>query len=147
MMQRILLILLDVNVLLDAFLARQPFDADALRLLKAHDEGKIVIYVAASSLQNIFYIGRSHRKKYVGDAQAAIDALSYVTACLKNFEIIWLEEALMKLALAQPGDDLEDNLQLASALTANLDAIITRDAGFVGAGMTLLTPTQLIQQI
>lgn len=147
MMQQSLRVLLDVNVLLDAFLARQPFATEALKILQAHDDGKINIHVAASSLPNIFYLGRSHRKKIVGDTQAAIDALSYVVSCLNNFDIIWLDAALMTLSLAQPGDDLEDNLQLASALTAHLDAIITRDASFVGAGMSLLSPTSLLQLI
>ncbi len=126
MMQQSLRVLLDVNVLLDAFLARQPFAPDALKVLQAHDAGKINIYVAASSLPNIFYLGRSHRKKIVGDTQAAIDAISYVVSCLNN---------------------LEDNLQLASVLIAHLDAIITRDPSFVGAGMPLFSPTSLLQQI
>lgn len=140
-------VLLDVNVLLDAFLSRKPFDAAATRILQAHDAGKIIVYVAASSLPNIFYLGRKHRKPFVGVAQATTDAFSYVHACLNNLEVVWLDAKIMHDALASSGDDLEDNLQLASAIAANLDAIITRDAKFVGTGMTILTPQQLLQRI
>ncbi len=143
-----MLVLLDVNVLLDAFLARGQFYADALAVLQANDEGKLVIYVAATSLPNIFYLGRAARKGqgYLPE-DARRSAYADVLHCLASFQIIWFTEQVMQTALAQTGSDLEDNLQLASAITANLDAIVTRDAKFAGAAMTILTPAQLLQRI
>lgn len=53
----------------------------------------------------------------------------------------------MTVALAQPGDDLEDNLQAAAVLVGGLDVIVTRDMGFRKANIKMLTPAQLLRQI
>ena len=42
----------------------------------------------------------------------------------------------------------EDNVQIASAELAGLDAIVTRDkAGFQGAPLPIFTPSELLQQL
>ncbi len=140
-------VLADVNILLDAFLSRQQFVAEAKRIFAANDKGRITIYVAASSLPNLFYLAAQALRQKMPRAKAAKTALGMVIACINSFEIIWLDDVVMQVALTQPGEDLEDNLQIAAAIVANLDAIVTRDQDFRRAHIKSLTPTQLLKQI
>ena len=46
------------------------------------------------------------------------------------------------------GGDLEDNVSLACALAAGLDAIVTRDPrGFSGSPIPVLSPTDLLARL
>jgi hypothetical protein len=56
----------------------------------------------------------------------------------------------MTLALARtwPGNDYEDNILIACAVEARLDAIVTRDPrGFAGSPVPVLTPAELVTQL
>ena len=49
---------------------------------------------------------------------------------------------------SMPGSDFEDNLQIAFAMEAGLDAIVTRDLkGFVGSPVAVMTPAELLARI
>jgi len=46
------------------------------------------------------------------------------------------------------GSDLEDNVSMACALAAGLDAIVTRDPkGFAGSPIPVLSPTELLARL
>ncbi|GAA6622962.1 type II toxin-antitoxin system VapC family toxin [Scytonema sp. NUACC26] len=51
-------VLIDTNILLDYLLNREPFLQDAEALFKTIDSGQVVGYVTATTLTDIFYIGR-----------------------------------------------------------------------------------------
>ncbi len=51
-------ILIDTNIVLDYLLEREPFLQDAEMLFQALDSGKLVGYVTATTLTDIFYIAR-----------------------------------------------------------------------------------------
>ena len=54
----------------------------------------------------------------------------------------------MEDADALPGSDFEDNLQIACARLAGVDAIVTRDAaGFRSTGIPALTPAEVVARI
>ncbi|MEL6578674.1 MAG: PIN domain-containing protein, partial [Cyanobacteria bacterium J06621_12] len=53
-------VLVDTNIVLDFLLQREPFFQDAELLFAAIDNGKIVGYVTATTLTDIFYIARKH---------------------------------------------------------------------------------------
>jgi hypothetical protein len=133
-------VLLDLNVVLDVILQRQPWVAEAAAVWNAHHSGRIRGHLVATSLTNLFYIAR----RFLGRD----DARQAVRVGLQTFTILAVDEALLRQADALPGDDLEDNLQLAAATAFQLDALVTRDqSGFPGAAVPVLTPTDLLARL
>ncbi len=132
-------ILLDTNVVLDVLLQRNPWCKTAAIIWQAVDEGRVVGYVTACALTDIFYIA----KKIKGSAMAR----TAVSLCLETFEVCPVVRETLTAALTLPGQDFEDNVQIACASLARLDAIITRDAaGFQTAPLPALTPTTFVEQ-
>ena len=134
------LVLFDTNVVLDALLKRTPWHAEAALCWQACDDGKILGCLTASTLTDIFYIAR--KLKGLGVAQDA------VRLCLATFAICIVDRLALEQAIDLPSDDFEDNLQIACAALADLDAILTRDSsGFKSAAILVLSPTELLAQI
>ncbi|HVA50683.1 MAG TPA: PIN domain-containing protein [Pirellulales bacterium] len=130
-------VLLDTNVVLDSLLARAPWHVDADEILRRSQPGVLDLAVSALTVANLFYIGR----KLVGAAQARLD----VQRCLAAFEILPLDKQALTDADSLPGNDFEDNLQMASAALAKLDLIVTRNlADFAGSPVRVVTPPQLL---
>ncbi|HEU4782069.1 MAG TPA: PIN domain-containing protein, partial [Ktedonobacterales bacterium] len=116
-------VLLDTHVVLDRILQRQPWFDQAADLWRARSTGLLVAYLAASTLTDIFYIGR----RIVGSA----DALAGVDVCLREFGIVAVTREVLLAARALSGPDFEDNVQMACAQATGLQLIVTRDvAGF-----------------
>ncbi len=137
---RLVNVLLDVNLLLDLFLMREPWVADAQELWTAHHRRRLVGHIAAHGITNFFYIAR----KVVGLGRAR----EAVRLILQTFDVIPIGRAELQRADALPGSDIEDNLVLACASVAGLDAIITRDPkGFAGSTIPVLSPTALLARL
>ncbi len=133
-------VLLDTNILLDVLLDRAPFVTDSSAIWAACDAGQIVGAIPASTLTDIFYIAR--RTTDLATAQIAIGL------CLATFDICPVDRATLERAAALPGADFEDNVQLACALIAGLDAVVTRnDKDFSAAPIAVLTPAALIAKL
>jgi hypothetical protein len=81
----------------------------------------------------VFYVAR----KLVGlDRARAITA-----ACLENFRIASVGEAVLHDAISLAGKDFEDDVQIAAARSAGLDGVITRDPkGFVSCPVAVWDP-------
>jgi predicted nucleic acid-binding protein len=128
--------LLDTNVLLDLFLNRSPWAADAAIIWDAHRQIQIRAWVAAFTLPTIFYIVRKH-----SDTSAARMAMR---ACLTTLDIAPTDEATLLAAHSLAGLDFEDDLQIACAVQAGVDAIVTRDPrGFAASPTPVLTPADM----
>lgn len=68
--------------------------------------------------------------------------------CLQALDILAVDAQTVGSADALPGADFEDNLQIAAAVQAKTDAIVTRDpAGFAASPISVLTPAGLLQLI
>jgi predicted nucleic acid-binding protein len=120
-------VLVDTNVVLDALLRRSK-------------PGVLELAVSAITVANLFYIGR----KLVGAAQARQD----VRTCLAAFEILPIDRGVLIGADALPGKDFEDNLQIAAAVAAGLDMIITRNVGhFDASPVRVGTPAELLTML
>jgi predicted nucleic acid-binding protein len=133
-------ILIDTNVALDVLLNRDPWVVQSSAIWQANDEGQAVGYIMACAIADIFYIAR--RLTSLETARAA------VSICLEAFEVCAVDMQALEQAEALPGSDFEDNLQIACASLAGLDAIVTRDrSGFQGAPMPVLTPAELLMQL
>lgn len=134
------LVLFDTNVVLDALLNRSPWVTDAAACWQASDDGKIMGCLTASALTDIFYIARK---------QKGLDAAhNAVRVCLDAFAICVVDRLSLEQAVDLPGGDFEDNLQIACATLAGLDAILTRDkVGFATTAIPILSPADLIAQL
>jgi predicted nucleic acid-binding protein len=133
-------VLLDTNVVLDVLYDRAPWVAEARSIWQAVDDGRILAYLAATTLTNIFYVGRQ-----LSGLQSAHEA---VQTCLEAFEICTIDRPTLERALGLNGSDFEDNVQIACAVSYGIDAIITRDAkGFKDSPVPVLTPTQALGEI
>jgi predicted nucleic acid-binding protein len=133
-------VLLDTNVLLDVLLVRQPWFVEAAQVWDAHLKGEITAGIAAFTVPTIFYVVRRQT-----DLNHAHDA---VRMCLSTLEIVPVWRTTLENARNQAGIDYEDNLQLACALEGNMDCLVKRDpAGYPGATVPVLTPTQLMAQL
>jgi predicted nucleic acid-binding protein len=133
-------VLLDTNVVLDALLGRPPWHATATSLLDASRRGRLSCAVTALSIANVFYIGR----RIVGLPRAVRD----VRTCLDTLEVLAVDRATLDAATALPGSDFEDNIQIAAAVRAGMDGIVTRDPlGFAGSPIRVLTPQQLLERL
>ena len=98
---RLMRVLFDTNVVLDVLLRREPWAKEAAAVWQANDEGRIVGYILASALTDVFYIACRH--KGLEAARVAIHT------CLEAFEICAVDRQTLEQADALPGDDFEDN--------------------------------------
>ncbi len=133
-------VLLDTNILLDVLLDRAPFVADASAIWAACDAGTLIACIPASTLTDIFYIAR--RASDIATARIAIGL------CLAAFQILPVDRQTLEQATTLPGDDFEDNVQIACATIAGLDAIVTRNgADYAGAPLAVLSPAELVARL
>lgn len=133
-------VLVDLNIALDIFLARQPWSTEAAAIWKANHEGSVDAYFASVSVPTLFYVIRKQRGLVL--AQRA------VADCLTSPTIIPVALSTLRLAAIGPGTDFEDNLQIASAVESGLDVIVTRDPkGFAGSPVPVLSPTELLVRL
>jgi predicted nucleic acid-binding protein len=134
-------VLVDTNILLDDFLEREPFVEDAAALMEAIESERIVGYVTATTLTNIFYIARRQTRSIELARQAVSETLMLMEVCL-------VERAILEAAFASNLRDFEDAVQLACAMASRLDAIITRNAqDFAGATLPILSTSELLESL
>jgi predicted nucleic acid-binding protein len=133
-------VLLDLNFLLDVVLARAPWSADATQLSDRIATGAARGLVAAHSLPTLFYLCRKSRD--IAAAFAAVDQ------CVASFEIVPLNTNTLLLARTYPGNDLEDNLQIAAAVQAGASFIATRDlTGFKHSPIQPLSVSEILRRL
>jgi predicted nucleic acid-binding protein len=129
--------LLDTNVLLDLFLNRLRWAADMAVIWDAHRQGQINVFFAAFAVPTIYYIVR----KQAGSATAR----TAVQACLTTLDIATVDQATLLAAQSFAGPDFEDDLQIACAVRAGVDGIVTRDPhDFAASPIPIPTPADLV---
>ena len=110
-------LLLDINVLLDVLLHREPWAESAAHLLTTIERGKASGFVAGHTLTTIHYIVSRARNRQ--SAAAAISDL------LRFLDVVPLEKVDFSQALVLPIDDFEDAVQGAAALKIGADYVVT----------------------
>ena len=132
--------LLDTNVILDVLLDRTPWSTDAVALWQAQLDRRFVACVTATSLTDIFYITR----RYAGSEKA----WQAVHSSLDQLSVIPVGIDELRLATTLDGNDFEDNLQMACAISRQLDLIVTRNlTGFSRNNIPILTPQQMLLKL
>lgn len=134
-----MIVLFDINVILDVLLQRSPWADDAAAAWDAHNANRLKAHVAAFSIPTIFYVVRRQN-----DLLSAHEA---VRVCLETLEVIPVVRSTLELAHRQTISDYEDALQIASAIEAGVDAIVTRDPTGFGQLFRTISPTDLLAQL
>lgn len=130
-------LLLDINVLIDVVLARQPWSADAARLLDAIEAGEASGYVAGHTITTAHYIFRK--------ALGAADAAAAIASMLRVLDVVPVEKADFFHAAAMGGRDFEDAVQMVCALKVGADYIVTRDErDFQGSAIPARSPASVL---
>ena len=129
-------VLIDTNIILDFLLQREPFFLDADQLFQKIDAGDVVGYVTATTLTDIFYIARRQTGSINLAKQAITDILIALVVCP-------VDQIVLETALTMSVNDFEDAVQIACALTQNLEAIVTHDSGLLHP----LISTRTVQDI
>ena len=133
-------VLLDLNIILDVLLNRAPWVTDSAAIWDAHRAGELVAHVAAFAVPTVFYVMRRQ-----SDLRRAHEG---VRICLESLEIAPVGRATLQLARRQAGSDYEDNLQIACAAEAGVDAIVSRDpGGFAHSPIPIWAPADLRQHL
>lgn len=130
---------IDSDVVIDFFTDREPHANPASELFELSEQGEIILYISAISINNIYYIVR----KFLGHKKTMeiIELLSEMT------EIISTSKHEILQALKNDFSDYEDSIQYASALTINkLDAIITRNTkDYRNSSIAVMTPLNFLK--
>ena len=133
-------VLLDINVILDLFLARLPWLDDAAAIFQWNHEGDIQAHVSAAALPTIFYVVR--RNSSLQQAERVVDE------CLASLEVLPVDRAAIELARSLPGREFEDAVEIACAALGGLTAIVTRDPkGFAGSPVSVFSPAEFRKSV
>ena len=133
-------VLLDVNIMLDAMLQRPPWHKEADAILQAAALGQVTCVTTTLSLATIFYVGR----QVVGTIAARTGVRNYLVA----FDILTIDKQTLLDADAMSGNDFEDNILIAAAVTASLDAIVTRNkSDFSHSPIPVWEPAELLKRL
>jgi predicted nucleic acid-binding protein len=131
-------VFIDTDVVLDLLLAREPFFPAATRLFLLVQDGEVEGCVSPLSFSNLFYILR----KELSGPEAI--------ATLRKFKILMhvlpVDERTIELALASSFTDFEDAIQYYSALSNEVDVIVTRNKrDYRAAKLPVLTAEECIE--
>ena len=128
-------ILLDLNVILDVVLEREPFVVDALSISRLCGTGRHIGFVSAISLPTLFYVVRKAKNLDL--------AHESVRMCLESFEISPVGRAELEMARTLKGNDFEDNVQIGCAVLSGMDVIVTRNpTDFDHSPIAVMTPAE-----
>lgn len=136
-------VMLDTNVVVDYLMGRAPGCDDCAKLIAMHYAGKHAVYVAALTLKDAYYLVSMQLKRMErkasgslseGMARAADEvAWSCVRQLVENTLVLptGRSESLQAFVLRSTHADFEDNLIIATALSANIDYLVSNDAELV----------------
>ena len=112
-------IFIDSDVILDAFIEREPFKENALKLITLIERNKIEGSTSPLVFANIYYIiARIKNKKY------ALEKIKFLKNIIK---ILSIDEEIVGKAIENPFKDFEDSIQYYCSLKNNIKIIITRN--------------------
>ena len=119
MNQTTLRILVDLNVILDVLMAREPHWAASAEVWARVEKGDIEGCVAAHSVATLYYL---YARQY-----SAREAKEAVSRLLRVFPVAAIDQAAVERALQIECDDLEDALQIAAAEREGVNYLVTRN--------------------
>lgn len=133
-------VLLDTNVLVDYFDAREPFYKDVVKLRIMQEFGDIDLWTSIQSFADIFSILKKGSRS--SNLQQAFSAsLSFLHVCS-------LDQADLETACSEKWNDLEDCLIEQCARKTKAEFLLTRDSdGFSQSLSTVLSPAEFFDYV
>ena len=132
-------VFLDTNIVIDLLDKREPFYIDAVKLFTLAYQKEITLFVSPMTYATASYLLRKHGKEGMRKLLSNFRQLSQITTA---------DEKVVDAALASSFDDYEDALQYYSALTRNVDVIVTRNKkDFTSASIPVLSPKELLEEL
>jgi predicted nucleic acid-binding protein len=113
-------ILIDTDVLLDLALDRTPHADGAARVMGAVQRGTVSGIVAWHTISNLYYILTSFSDR--------TQALSFVRDLAAIVEVAPADSATLEIVLSLDMKDFEDAMQVAAAIAAGAERIVTRNS-------------------
>jgi len=113
-------LLIDINVILDVALAREPHLMSSQKMLSHIERKKALGYISAISCTTIYYLiqKENSRKK----------ALGYTRDLLKLLSVVEVNRKTLERGLELEAKDFEDSVQMACAENCQANYIITRNS-------------------
>jgi predicted nucleic acid-binding protein len=125
--------LVDVNVVLDVLLDRQPHAKASSAVWAAIETGSSRGFLAAHAVTTIHYLIRREL--------GALKATNAISRILKVFDVAMVDGAVLQEALQLPLPDFEDSVTAAAAQLSGCELIVTRDPkGFRGSPIRSIAP-------
>ena len=115
-------VLIDLNIILD-FLNKRNFHQEAARLINMCAENVLTGYICAHEVTTLSYFLFKEQK----DKNKVVTTISTL---FDIFQIIPIDETILKASLLSPITDYEDAVIEASAVKFNIDYIFSRDISY-----------------
>ena len=130
-------LLLDINVLVDVVLERDPWARPAAELLTALETNQAQGFVAAHTLPTVYYV--------VAKSQDRDTATTAMHDLLGLLDVVPVEKQDFYRALSLPLNDFEDAVQAAAAFRIDAEYLVTRnESDFKGASIATATPSTIL---
>lgn len=128
---------IDINVVLDVALARQPHFNPSQKILSYIEIGKASGYISAISCATIYYLV----KKEIDSKKAA----SFIRNLLELLAVVEVNKKTIEAAFEQEAKDFEDNIQIACAQACRANYIITRNAAdYKNSSVSAISPSEYL---
>jgi predicted nucleic acid-binding protein len=133
-------ILFDTNVILDFVLNRPDFVELAKRVFLAIDEKRLVGFMTATTVTDIYYMASRER--------GSVFAAQALRRLVRVLEIIVVDKNIILPALDSPVKDFEDAVQAEAAQSMGLDFIVTRNnRDFRYSPIPAVSPEELLAKL
>jgi len=112
-------VLIDTNIIVDIATRREPFFEHSSKILELAIEEKIIAYVSASAVTDMFYILQKENGKN--------NTMQFLKELFEYIDILEVDKTIIINALNSDWKDFEDAVQGHVATNNSLDIIITRN--------------------
>ena len=131
-------ILVDTNIILDILLEREPFYKESVMFLKKTQKNGVAVFLSATTITDLYYIVRKAKGKDI--------ALDFIKNLLQFVEIASVNKNVILQALESDIADFEDAVQEKSAISENINIIVTRDKkDFKNSTLEIYSPTSYLR--
>ena len=132
-------VMLDTNVIIDYLMGREPGCTDCAQIITMHANSELIACVSALSLKDAYFIVSMLLKRMEREASGSVSESTARTAndiawaCVHQLvkDILVLPtgwaESLQALVFRPLHGDFEDDLVAATALSANVDFLVSND--------------------
>lgn len=133
-------VLIDTNIILDIALERKPFLEHAINLFQLIDDGKIIAFLTATTITDIYYIS----KKVKGHEES----IEFIKSLAGVVNIIGVDKEVILSALSKEMKDFEDAIQISASEFSHIDYIVTRNkSDFKSSSIIVYSAEEMIADI